>query len=71
MYNKAEVFNEDPALNETVEKGFVVSLHEDSKTVDIIPMNLTPSELLGLLFAVSHVNADTLIAMTMEDQTEQ
>lgn len=71
MFKKAEVFNEDPALNETVEKGFVVSLHEGSKTADIIPMNLTPSELLGLLFAVGHVNAEELIAMTMEDQSVQ
>lgn len=70
MYERAEVFNEDPSLNETVRKGIVVSLHEDSKTVDIIPMNLTPSELLGLLFAVSHVDAQGLIEMA-EAQSEQ
>lgn len=70
MFKKAEVFNEDPALNETVEKGFIASLHEGSKTVDIIPMNLTPSELLGLLFAVSHVDAQGLIEMA-EAQSEQ
>lgn len=70
MFKKAEVFNEDPALNETVEKGLVITLNKDESTIDLIPVNLTADEMLGLLFAVGHVNTENLIEMA-EAQSEQ
>lgn len=70
MYERAEVFNEDPSLNETVRKGIVISLNTEDKTVDLIPLNLSADEMLGLLFAVSHVDAQGLIEMA-EAQSEQ
>lgn len=70
MYNRVEVFNDDPTQNETVEKGLVITLNKDESTIDLIPVNLTADEMLGLLFAVSHVDAQGLIEMA-ETQSEQ
>lgn len=70
MYERAEVFNEDPSLNKTVRKGIVISLNAEDNTVDLIPLNMSADEMLGLLFAVSHVDAQGLIEMA-EAQSEQ
>lgn len=70
MYNRVEVFNDDPTQNETVEKGLVITLNKGESTIDLIPVNLTADEMLGLLFAVGHVNTENLIEMARA-QSEQ